>query len=468
MRNLWPTHQSNQGGFVLILSLIQSLVILTIMTGVMTLALYNLGAAKRSTYITNATYAAEAGADRVMYEINQDTAYTGTNTVCPIGTAGSNPVTLYNNATGRATYETCVTTGSITNEKIVYAVGKVYVPASSTAPKSTKTVRLVIEGTPAGSYTIQTGPGGLIMSNSATITTGPIFIGGYLTMSNTARIGSAASPVAVSVANMRCPTPVNSSWPQVCSMGTQNNPITINNSAHIYGDTKANGQTNTSGLTNPGLTASTGVTEVTLPDHDRTGQKAAVASTLTSSNASCSGSQNKTWAANVKVTGNVTLSNSCTITISGNAWITGNMNLSNTSQFKVAASVTSTPTVMIDGSSGITLSNQSVVAANAAGIGVNFITFYSGNGCSPDCTTVTGTDLNNSMNITTVSIGNQGLAASSTFYARWTALTLSNGGNIGAILAQKITLSNSGNITFGGGSGGASGWSWDVRYYETL
>ncbi len=467
MKQPTPT-EAKQSGFILILTLIQSLVVLTVLTGVMTLALYNLGAAKRAMYITNATYAAEAGADRAMYQINQDDTYTGTNTSCPVTSTGSNPVTLYNDTTGRATYETCVVAGSISNEKIVYAVGKVYVPASSTSPKSIKTVRLIAEGTPAGTYSVQTGPGGLTMINSATITIGPILIGGFLNMNNTARIGSAAAPVGVDVANMRCPTPVNASWPQICSSGTQDNPITMNNTAHIYGDVQANGQINTSGLSNGGLVASSGVPTVTLPDYDRASQKAAVTSTLTSGNASCSGSASKSWAANVHVTGDVTTKNSCTITISGNAWIDGNLTMNNTSTFKVADTATTRPTVMVDGSSGITLNNQVVIATNAAGIGIDFITFYSGNGCSPDCGSVTGPNLNTAMGITTINIGNQGLAPNSTFYARWSGLTLGQSGNIGSILAQAITLNNTGNITFGSASSLSSIYSWDVRYYETL
>lgn len=466
----WPRPtQTNQQGFLLILTLIQGLVVLTVLTGVMTLALYNLGAAKRSTYTMSATFAAEAGADRFMFEINQDKNYTGTNTACPIGASGSNPVTLYNNSSGRATYENCVQDGSITDEKIVYAVGKVYVPASSTAPKAVKTVRLVIIGTPSNTYTIQTGPGGLVMQNSSTITTGPIYLGGFLTLSNTARIGSAATPVDVSVANQRCPVPITSSWPQICPSGTQDNPITINNQARIYGDVKANGQTNGASMSNPGLTASNGVGPVTLPDYDRSTQKALAVNALTSADASCSGSQTKTWPANVKVTGDVTLTHSCSITISGNAWVTGNIILSNSSQIKVGPGVTTIPTIMIDGANGIQLNQQSVVAANASGIGINFITFYSTAACGADCSTVTGTDLYNSMNHETITIGNQGGAANSTFYARWTALTLAQGGNIGAILAQKITLDNSGNVTFGGGASVlTSMYTWDVRYYETL
>src|SRR5262249_6014284 len=143
---------------------------------------------------------------------------------------------------------------------------------------------------PAGNYSVQTGPGGLIMQNSSTITIGPIKVGGFLTMSNTSRIGSAAAPVGVGVANMRCPVPVNASWPQICPSGTQDNPITMNNSAHVYGDVQANGQINASALSNNGLVASSGVSEVVLPDYDRAAQKAAVTSTLTSGAASCSGS----------------------------------------------------------------------------------------------------------------------------------------------------------------------------------
>ncbi len=459
---------NNQSGFLLLLVLIEGLVVLTVLTGVMTLAMYNLGAAHRSTYILDATYAAEAGADRFMYEINQIKPDTSIVAACPVGAPSGIPMTLYSNSTGRATYETCFTAGTITNEKFVYSVGKVYVPATSTTPKSIKTVRLIIEGTPVDDYTIETGPGGLVMSNSSTVSTGPIYVGGFLTMGNTSRIGSAASPVAVSVANMRCPVPVNSSWPQICPSDTQSNPITMNNSAQVYGNVQANGQTVTTGLSNPGLTSSSGVPAVTLPDYDRNSQKSAVTSTITAANASCSSSQSKTWAANVKIAGNVTLTQSCSITISGNAWITGNLDLGNSSQIKVANGIGTPPVIMIDGSSGVSLGQQSVVAANSSGVGAEFITFYSTASCSSDCSSVTGPDLNSSMAVNTINLNNQGLAASSTFYARWSGLVLGQGGNIGAILAQKITLANSGNITFGSAVSSSSSYSWDVRYYETL
>ncbi len=465
--NTW-NRTGSQGGYVLLLTLITAVALFIALGGILTLSTINYTTSKRTLFDLSAQYVAEAGADKAIFEINQDNAYVGTNTVCPISTAGSNPVTLFNDTNrGKATYESCITNGTIANEKVVYVTAKVYTSSSAANPLSVRKLKVEIEGTQTGGYAIQTGPAGLIMSNSATITTGPIYVGGFLTMSNTATIGSAGSPVAVSVANARCPSPATSAYPLICGSGVQPNPITLTNQAHIYGNVTANGQTNGSGMSNGGLVGSSGVSAPSLPDYDRDGQKAAVGSTITGAAASCSGSTTVTWPANVHITGNVTASNNCKIVANGNAWIDGNFSLSNNTNIKPGASVITTPTIMVDGASGITLNNQSVVATNTNGIGFYFITFKSTAPCSPNCATVTGTDLASSQGLQTITIGNQGLAAGSTFYARWTALSLGNGGSIGAIMAQQITLNNSGNITFGSSSAGGS-YSWDVRYYEQL
>ncbi|MEO7617887.1 MAG: hypothetical protein ABIS59_03520, partial [Candidatus Saccharibacteria bacterium] len=55
-----------------------------------------------------------------------------------------------------------------------------------------------------------------------------------------------------------------------------------------------------------------------------------------------------------------------------------------------------------------------------------------------------------------------------TFLAQWTALSLGQGGTVGAILAQKIYLANSGTLTFGQSAAGPTSFSWGVRYYEQL
>ncbi len=457
---------SSESGYILLLAILMSVTLFIALSGISNLSLSSLANAKRSMFDKSALYAAESGIDNAVFQINSNASYTGTNTTCPISSTGSNPVTLYSNtAQGKATYEDCVEAGSISHELIVYAEGKLYRNITDTTPISVHMIRAVVEGSQSGGYAVMVGPGGLILSNSVTITNGPVGVGGYISMSNTATIGSAANPVAVSVANARCPSPADSTYPQICGNGVQPNPITLSNQAHIYGNVTANGQTNTSGMSNGGLVASSGATIPSLPTYNRAAQKAAVTSTLTAANASCSGSSSVTWPANVHITGNVTLSNNCTITVGGNAWIDGSLSLSNNTIMTPAATLSSMPTVMVDGSGGISLSNSSKVAANANSVGIQFITFYSTAPCSPDCASVTGTNLHNSQGTQTISLANQGGASGSTFEAMWTELTVSNGGTIGGVMAQTLQLSNSGNISFNSSSVGGT-WSYDVRYYQ--
>lgn len=457
-----------QQGYVLLLTLITSIALFIALGGILSLSLISLSSAKRSLADISALYVAEAGADKAVFEINKDVSYPGTNTVCPIGTSGTNPVTLYSDdIKGKGTYETCVVSGSIARELIVYAVGKVYATPTATNPTSVRKLKIVVEGSPAGAYAVQTGPGGLIMSNSAAITNGPVYVGGYLTMSNSATIGSAGSPISVNVANARCPSPATSAFPAICGAGVLPNPISIiGPQAHIYGSVKANGQIDSSGMSNSGLVSSFGVSPPSLPDYDRAGQKAAVTSSMTGAAASCTTNNGiVTWPADVKITGSVTISKGCTVLVAGNAWITGDFTMTQSPVIKPAASVTIQPTIMVDGSSGVNFNNQSSVATNSSGIGMEFITFYSTAPCSPDCTTVTGTDLYNSQNLQTINIGNQGNAPGSILYARWTKIVVAQGGTIGAILGQTIVLGNSGNLSFVD-TVSTSNYTYDVRFYE--
>jgi hypothetical protein len=458
-----------EGGYVLLLVLVTSMALFIALSGILSLSLVNLTSVKRSAQDMSALYVAEAGADKAVFEINKDATYAGTNTACPISGAGSNPVTLFNDSVkGKGTYETCVVAGTIAHEKIVYATGKVYASATAANPISTRKLRVVVEGSPAGAYAVQTGPGGLIMTNSANIANGPVYIGGYLTMSSTSSIGSANSPLGVNVANARCPSPATSAYPLICGAGVQPNPITITNSAHIYGSVNANGQTDSTGMSNVGLVSSSGVSAPSLPDYDRDAQKAAVTSTMTGAAASCTSNNGTvTWAANVHITGAVTVSHSCTVLVSGNAWIDGSFTMTQSGIIKPGAAVTVQPTIMVDGSTGVILQNQAAIATNAGQIGLEFITFYSTAGCSPNCTTVTGSDLYNSQNVETVNIGNQGAAPGSVLYARWTKLTLGQGGTIGAILGQTVALANSGTLSFVS-TVSTGNYTYDVRFYEQL
>jgi hypothetical protein len=473
-----PFKEQGQGGYILLLVLVTSISLFIALSGILSLSLANLSGAKRTMFDTAALYAAEAGADNAIYQLNSTNgAYTGT-TTCPVSSGGV--VTAFNDTVkGKGTYQTCVTAGTIAHEFIVYAVGKVYKTATASSPVATRKLKIVVEGTATSTtYSVQTGPGGLTMSNSASILGTNIAVGGFISMSNSAKIGSTTQPVSsLSVANARCPTGASpgATYPQVCATGVLPNPITIGGTAHIYGTVTANNQTNfyASAITNTGVVATSGATPPTLPGYDRVAQVNAVANNLTGAAASCSGNGTTvTWPANVKVTGNVTASQSCHIWLSGNAWVTGNISTSNSADIKPAAGVSTMPTVMIDGSSGLSTGQTSNVGINASGTGIQFITFYSTNACTTAttsaayCDSLTGNSLYSSQGVTTISLGNQSAAPGAILFAKYSTASLGQGGNIGAVLAQSLNLSNSSTITISGITVSSSTYSFSVSYYE--
>ncbi len=405
---------------------------------------------------THAQLGADAGADYATQQISQTASWTGT----------TGEVELINNTDNRVTYEVSVIDNS-PSSKTVTSTGRSYRPAAATSPTSSVVIKVDLRPVESGTYSVVSGQGGLAMSNSSKITGGDVLINGEITMSNSAQIGLSTGPVNVSVANQICPIPANATYPRLCNAGENDNPIAINNTAHIYGNVKANHQSSTSGMSDPGLTASSGITPQPLPSYDRDAQKAAVATTISGSAASCSGSQTKTWAANTKITGTADLSNSCTVTVSGNVWISGNFFISNTAKLIVADSVGATrPVIMVDGSNGAIFSNSGKIISNASGTGAEIITYYSKASCSPDCADVTGPDLYDSRDETTIAISNSVEGAQSLFYARWTQVNLSNSGQIGAVVGQTILMSNTATITFGATTGGSSDPVWVVSGYR--
>jgi hypothetical protein len=422
------------------------------------LATTSLRIAQKDQFHTYSQFATDAGIDKAMYEINQDNNWTGT----------GSEVELHNDGNIKTTYETTVTSNSA-DEKTLTTIGRTYRPTTSTTPQSSVTILTDLRPIKSDAYSVVTGVGGLYMSNSAKILGGSVQVNGEIQMSNTAQIGLNSSPVTLTVAHQNCPEPANATYPRVCNSGESGQPITINNTAHIYGDVKANNQTSGTGMTNPGLTASSGVAAQPLPAYDRNAQKAAVTANQTGATASCSGSTNKTWPANLKVTGDVNISNSCQVTVSGNVWITGKLTLSNTAKLIVSDTLGATrPVIMVDGSTtSVSLSNNTELKPNNVNTGFQIITYWSRASCSPDCADVTGTDLYNSRNDTTIDMNNSSNAGATILYARWTRVSVSNSGQIGALVGQTIALSNSATITFGT-SVGASTQYWVISGYRRV
>lgn len=435
---------SNQRGSILLIFLISIPFLILIATYYMQLSLTSFQVARLDELHTQAQLAADAGADYGIEQISADNTWSGT----------TGEVTLHSDSSTRTTYQASVVSG--TGTKTLTVIGRSYWPAPATT--ATRSVRISVDLRPvtSGNFSIISGEGGLYMSNSAKVVGGDVFINGEINMQNSAQIGLSTSPVTVNVADDVCPSTTAADYPtnyprQCTSTDGAPQPISISNTAHIYGTVKATNQTDGSGMSGPGLVSGS-VAPQPLPTYDRAAQKAAVATTITNTAASCSNNQSLTYAANTKITGNVTIAGKCKVTVNGDVWITGSLTLSNQAQLIVSNTLGSTmPHIMIDGAAGLSLKNSSQLVQNSSNTGFEIITFYSTASCSPDCSSVTGLDLINSRGISTITLNNSGDATNTIFYSYWSQVELDQSGQVGAIIGQTIKLTNTGTITFGGG-----------------
>jgi len=435
---------SAQSGFILPILLITGVMIVLMIIAISGETITNHSLAAHNLYAVNAQMAADAGLDKSLSSLN-----TG-------GTGAISETTLLNDATEKIKTTYAVTVTDVDSDhKTLQVTAKTYSPNSATTPKVTRKYIMDVEAVTSGvgPTSVASGVGGLLLNGNAKIAGGDVVVDGTITMSNNSQIGLSTNPVNVRVADQACPQPPDATYPLVCSGGAQ--PITIGNTAYIYGNVQAKNQTTGTNMLNPGLVAcspSSNCDPIALPAFDRTGFKSTVtaaAQNLTGAQAStCSGGI-VNWPANVKITGNVTGTNNCTIKINGNVWITGNLSLGNGQKLAIQTSVgTTTPSIVIDGSTGMTFGNNSGITTNSSGTGAEIVTFWSAAGCSPDCSTVTGTALATSQTATTINFNNNSSAPNTILYAYWSKAVISNNGNLGAVAGQTVQLSNNSVINF--------------------
>lgn len=433
--------------------------------GVMTMSLIssNYQVAQSENLRLHAQLAADGGADRAIQRVNTITNWTGVN-----------DETVMNADNIRTTFTASVVDDPDPNAGLKYVTvsGKAYAPAASTKARSERKYEIVLRGVGGGNYSVVTGVGGLVMLNSSKIVDGNVFVNGSITMSGTSQIGLSTKPVDVRAANQNCPNPADATYPRVCNTNESTQPISLSNSAHIYGSVMATNQTNGSGMTNNGLQSGS-VAPLSMPPHDRQSIVNAVTAsgnTMTGAAASCTtNGGSKTWNANTKIIGDVTVSHKCNIVVKGDVWITGALSFTQSSTMTVDNSLITPPSVMIDGKNGLDLNNSSIMVSNSAKIGFIVVTYWSAAACQPNCTDVTGVDLKNSQTTTTISIRNGAAGPNTEFYAKWSAANIGNSGNIGAVVGQTVNLNNSAAITFGTPVSGATAPStWVVQSYRRL
>lgn len=432
----------SQRGFILPVFTITLLLVSFMIVAINSGAALNYSQARRGYYLVNTQMAADAGLDQALINLTNDSTYTGS----------GGEVTMLDTGSVRTTFETVITDGASSAFKTIAVTARSYVPTTAAEAEVTRRFEIDVEAVTSGTgaASVVSGVGGLILNNNAKISGGDVLVNGRITISNNSQIGLSNNPVNVRVAHQSCPSPPDSTFPRVCASGENGQPISIGNNGRIYGNVQATNQTNGANMSDPGLIPGSSFPPVPLPDYDRDGQIAAVAATQTAAQANCSNNQTKTWPANLKITGNISFANNCTINISGDVWITGNLNTGNNSRLVIADSVGSEqPVIMIDGSSGFSFGNNGRIIPNSSGTGAQVITYWSADSsCSPDCSDVTGSALANSQNVQTINLSNNGSAQNSVFYARWSKVTVSNNGGLGAVAGQTVQLGNNAVISF--------------------
>ena len=128
--------RQNKQGSIVVTILIVMLLLSTMVFGVVILANSNLFRAWGRILLLQAQYAAESGADNAIATLNNTNSnFTGT----------TSDVTVLSNALYKATFATTVATSGA--NKVITSTGKVYKPATASAPSFTRTIRVTVQET---------------------------------------------------------------------------------------------------------------------------------------------------------------------------------------------------------------------------------------------------------------------------------------------------------------------------------
>lgn len=454
------------------------LVAVLIITGVLILIGFSLASftisqysvSNKNVYAANALMVAEAGVEEVLQELNADNDFTG---------HASEQVFFDNETQGRGAFTTTVENTADTSAKIITSIGTTY-RYNKTEQQSSRTVKVTIVGTESEGYSVHTGPGGLLLGGSANITNSDVFVNGFIDMSGASRIGTYDQPLKVDVAHINCPEGPSpgASFPELCSSGQ---PISTAWSTKIYGTVCATNQVSNNypsgnpdgnilpGSTGQGLLTGCTAPPVSTPTYDRAAHIAGVTTTSGSNNNTYVCKKwpfDRTWPANLQLNGDVNIKGSCDVTITGDAYITGDLDIGGASKIRVADSVgTTRPTIIVDGK--IDVGGSADIIANADGTGIHFISFHSESACNPNCASLSGNELYNSMVERTVDIGGAVNLPGMVFQAYWGEIRVKGSGNIGSAIGQRVDLRGAGTVTFGTALSSGDR-TWTITSYQQL
>lgn len=459
--------KNDEGGWFLISTIVMVTFLTAIGFSIAGLVAIQYQHTRWESYDQNAQLTAEAGIEQSVEALNSSSSFSGY----------ASPQTFFDNTTqGKGTFTTTITTNADGKSKTITSTGNVYRSDTSTTPYVTRGVKVTVVGTTSGGYSVSTGPGGLILSGSASITNSNVYVDGTITLSGAASIGTKANPITVDAANIACPkgSSPGSTYPTLCTDGSQ--PISMAYSTSIWGTVCATGQTSTGPNNNiqggnggSGLQVGCTAPTVSQPYYDRSGIISAIPNTNvysgTSGTYACSGNKTITLPANVELTGSsINWGNSCNIVVSGNVYIPGNLSIGGAVKITVADSAgTTRPIIVVDGT--INVGGSASLIANSSGTGMDFVSFKNSTG-DPGATP-TGTNLYNSQQQQNVTVGGAASSAGMIFDAYWSQVVLDGSGRIGAAAGQMVNLNGAGTVIFGTTlSSGSETWS--ITSYQPI
>lgn len=457
--------KNGQEGSFLVAAIVMILFFTAIGVSVGQLAALQYQHTVRGVYAQNAELVAEAGIEQSVEQLNGNDAFAGF----------SSPQQLFNNTTqGVGTFTSTVTTNADGKSKSITSTGKVYRTANDTSAYITRKIAVIVAGTTSSGYSVATGPGGLILGGSASITNSNVYVNGTITLNGSSSIGTQQNPVTVDAGNDACPTGSNpgSTYPTVCTDGSQ--PINLASSSHIWGSVCATGQTSTGPNNNiqggnggQGLEVGCTAPSVAQPTYNRSAIISGITTTVsgTSGSYACSGNKTIVLPANTELTGStITWANSCKIVVSGNVYIPGNLSIGGSCQISVNSTVgTTRPIIAIDGS--MIAAGSASMAANSLGTGMDFVSFANSTG--DPAATPTGTNLYNSQTIQNIIIGGATTTPGMVFDAYWSEVVIEGSGNIGAAAGQTVYLNGAGSVVFGTTLQSGSK-TWTITSYQLL
>ncbi len=384
---------------------------------------------------------AEAGMDKAVYELNQNTSYSGeTNTVL-----------------GSGVFTVTVSNINSTSKQITVTG---YVPNSSN-PKATRIVKATVgidNAVISFNYGVQSGVGGFQLDNSSSIT-GNVYSAGSV-------IGSSQNYI----------------YGDVISAGASGLVYGIHATSSVYAHTIGNASANTI-IDRNAYYATTRVNTTVggtsypnspdqaiapLPISDtQIGEWETLAAA--GGTATCTGSSYNISSGNVnlgpiKIPCDLNISNTAVVTIYGHIWVTGNITIQNSALVKMAPSLGAENVAIIADNPANRISSSKISVKNSAsfqdsGTAGSFVLLVSQNNSAENGGSTPAIELTNS-------------ASAMVAYAAHGLIPLENSISLKEVTAYKIHLKNSANVRYDTGlanvifdSGPGASWGFTPGTY---